>query len=362
MVPVSRNGGFRALSALVCGGLLVLFLASHVGDAALLGQAAARSAKSAVRATGVHVRMDPTSRSALLRSPALSSAIQENHPRAHALGKRPKALGETGRAHGLASSSPHVASGLVSSPRASGVNAAEPVIAQALGDLSGHVHHLPLGGPTVLPPEPPSHTYLTAETSAHKTYWLVRAYKTSVPYAVNNPAIGKAGSHRIAIASFGVVRPTSAVPHSNQDARAAFLWRESLLATGLSPDDTGPLLPSSRAAEEKVDLGDGVNGTLLTVSAHTVTLLWHEGDWTLVVRDTTPQTAVAMARPVVAYLHKAYMPPYPGLVAIGIGVEGVYTRIAWMDGPFAYHLENDLLWGNNPVAACAMAVHWHSGL
>ena len=79
----------------------------------------------------------------------------------------------------------------------------------------------------------------------------------------------------------------------------------------------------------------------------------------MAVRDVPPETAVAIARPVVAYLHKAFLPPRPGLVAIGIGVHGIYTRVAWVKGPYVFHLENDLLWGDNPVSACAMAVHWH---
>lgn len=237
------------------------------------------------------------------------------------------------------------------------LSAAQSVVDQALSDLSGHVHHLPLAGPTVLPPEPPSHTYLTAETSVGKDRWLVRVYKTDAPYAVDNPAIRSPASDPVPVASFGVLRPLR-IPHDTA-GMTTFLWDESLLATGRSIRDGGPLLPPAKAHGEAIDLGFGVQGILLAVSDETVSLVWHEGDWTLIVRDTTPQTAVAIARPLVAYLHKSYMPPHPGLVVVGIGVDGIETRIAWADGSFVNHIENQLLWGDNPTAACAMAVHWH---
>lgn len=245
------------------------------------------------------------------------------------------------------------------SPSSAALAVFPPVVAQALGDLAGHVRDLPLAGPTVLPPEPPSHTYLTATTRAGRTAWLVRVVKTDAPYAVNNPLITRPRSHPVAVANFGVVRLTASLPRIGTPALAAFLWGQSLAATGRDQAAVGPVLPPLIHGQP-VNLGLGISGTLYPVGVGTVTLVWQEGDWTLAVRDTLPATAVAVARPLVVYLHHAFLPPAPGLVAVSIGVHGIDTRVAWVQGAWIDHVENTLVWGDNPVAACAMAVHWHN--
>lgn len=349
--PLSMNR--RLLVSAGLAGLSALLLAGPVR-----GRFPAHSPRPRTAAGVVAVAHVPVQRSALpeAHTPARKAKTGVRHAKAGASGGRtnpgrsPSLLGGPLVPAGSTPSTPSHPS------QATTLSADQSVVDQALGDLVGHVHHLPLGGPTVLPPEPPSHTYLTAETSVRRNGWLVQVYKTDAPYAVDNPAIQRPASDPVAVADFGVIRPARRAP--SKGGAAAYLWAESLLATGDSVASAGPLLPSAHGPGETVDLGLGVQGTLLAVSDGTVTLVWHEGDWTLVVRDTTPDTAVAIARPVVAYLHKAYMPPHPGLVAIEIGVDGIGTRVAWIKGPYVYHIENRLRFGDNPTAACAMAVHW----
>lgn len=234
-----------------------------------------------------------------------------------------------------------------------------PVVAQALAALAGRVGGLPLGAPASLPPEPPSHTYLTARTVVRGSGWRVQVLKADQAYAVNNPAILSASAHAEPVVGFGVARlgaPLSALAGA---ARTIALWRAGLRARGLASRRVRPPLPSGRALAH-VALGAGIAASLYGAGGGTDTLVWHEGDWTLIVADTTSATAQALARPIVAYLHRAFLPPDPGLIVVAIGVHGVYTRIDWSAGPLLYYVDNDLRAGDNPVSACAMAVTWRA--
>ena len=232
-----------------------------------------------------------------------------------------------------------------------------PVVAQSLQDILATGTELPVGGPTFLPPEPPSRLYLTGQTAVSPASWTVHVLTATAPYAVNNPALVSTKAHTQTVASFGVGKLTQKVPTVGSAALPTYLWQASLTASGLGKDALGPLLPVG-AISRPADLGLGIRGALLTTGSGVHSLVWHEGDWTLVVRNVSNQTALSIGRRVVTYLHKAYMPPYPGLVAIGMGVHGIYTRIDWVDGGYLYRIDDDLGWGVNPVAACEMAVRW----
>lgn len=234
-----------------------------------------------------------------------------------------------------------------------------PVVAQALGAITGRVGGLPLGAPTTLPPEPPSHTYLTARTAVSGRGWRVQVLKADQAYAVNNPAILTASAHAKPVVAFGIERLAAPLSALGSAARAIALWRAGLRARGLASRRAQPPLPSGGALA-RVALGSGIVGSLYAAGGGTDTLVWHEGDWTLAVVDTTSATAQALARPIVAYLHRAFLPPDPGLIVVAIGVHGVYTRIDWRVGPLLYYVDNDLRAGDNPVSACAMAVTWQT--
>lgn len=231
------------------------------------------------------------------------------------------------------------------------------VVTQSLVDVLKAAPKLPVGAPAFLPPEPPSRLYLTATTTVSPGAWTVHILTAVKPYAVDNPALAGAAARPQTVASFGVAKSDQRIPPVGRPVLLAYLWQASLTTSGLEKDALGPLLPA-QATSRPVDLGLGIQGRLLTMRSGVDSLVWHEGDWTLVVRDTPQATSVPIARRVVAYLHKAYMPPHPGLVVIGVGVHGVYTRIDWVDGGYLYHIVDDLAWGQNPVAACEMAVDW----
>lgn len=231
-----------------------------------------------------------------------------------------------------------------------------PVVAQALTDVYDQNRTLPLGGPTVLPPEPPSRLYLTAETVASRSAYTVHILKATAPLAVNSPALTSPKVHAQAVASFGVTRISVSLPPVGSPELAPDLWEDGLVARGLQPNAFGPLEIGTGPASH-VSLGLGITATLLPVDVNS-TLVWHEGDWTLVVREMPKAIAMATGRRIVAYLHRAYMPPAPGLVVVDLGVHGLNTMIDWVKGNDLYRVTNDLSSGSNPVAACAMAVHW----
>lgn len=234
------------------------------------------------------------------------------------------------------------------------------VVSQALTDVYDANRDLPLGGPTLLPPEPPSRLYLTAETETSQTAYTVHVLKTAQPLAVDSPALKSPKTHPQAVASFGVTRLSVHLPAVGSPHLAPDLWQDGLVASGLQPNALGPL-EIGTGPGSSVSLGLGISATLYPVGVDS-TLVWHEGDWTLVVRDISKPNALAIGRNVVTYLHRAYMPPYPGLVVIGLGVHGFWTRLDWLEGTNLYRINNDLnsTAVSNPVAACEMAVHWQA--
>ncbi|MCL6596919.1 MAG: hypothetical protein K6V73_12040 [Firmicutes bacterium] len=233
-----------------------------------------------------------------------------------------------------------------------------PVVAQALAAVAARAPTLglPVGGPLALPPEPPSHTYLTAQTRVGRGAWSVLLVRTDAPYAVDNPAIAEPAAHASPVAEFGVARAQGR-PSDRPAALAAYLWRESLALGGLVPRGGLPPLPFAGAARS-IDLGEGIVGAVRQAGPGAVSITWREGEWTLAVLDVAPATARAIARALVAYLHVALLPPHPGVAAVAVAVGGVTTRLAWLARGDVYHVEDVLAWGENPVAACAMAVSW----
>lgn len=239
-----------------------------------------------------------------------------------------------------------------------------PTALQALQYLSSHTT-LILGAPTVVPHLPSPSGYLAAQAQASSTGWVVHLLETTRAYAVNNPQIPQhlidaPQTYAAAIASFGVTHLTGTIPSSGNPQLPSFLWQEGLIASGMGPNALGPLTLTGDQSRT-VNLGYGITGTLYQQNSFYSNLVWQEGEWTFVVMNTNKRQAVSIAQPVVTYLHTAYLPPHPGLVAINIGAHGAYTHLDWIANRMLYHINNDTLAvQNNAVEACQMAVSWHS--
>ncbi len=222
---------------------------------------------------------------------------------------------------------------------------------------------LPLGAPTVLPRLPSPSGYWAGQVQASSVAWTVHLMETTEPYQVNSVKIPQhlvdgPQSYAAAVASFGIMSLHGSAPAVGTAQWTNFLWQEGLISSGLQRNAMGPLIPPD-AQTESVNLGDQIVGTWYRANAENGTLIWHEGDWTLAVKGGE-SSALGMSRPVAAYLHKASLPPYPGLVEIATGVHGVFTRIDWVAQHRLYHINNDTVGAHNALRACQMAVSWQA--
>lgn len=210
------------------------------------------------------------------------------------------------------------------------------VVAQALTWV--HAHPAPaLGAPTWLPSMPnTTGRFLAATASASTQGWAVALHGTAHPYGVNNPAIAAAASTHPWV-SFG----TQALSASQRTTSPLSLLE--------AYSQMGPSHPAVTAGTPKpVALGEGITGTVYGNG----TVLWHEGDWTMVVQGTSGSADVAAAKPLVAYLHTAYLPPHPGLVDVFQNT----ASVDWING----HTLVSIQGGPVPaVDVLHMAVTWH---
>ncbi len=187
--------------------------------------------------------------------------------------------------HAATSSSPSTRT--ATSPTASSVTTASTagtpaspynsVVAQALTWAHAHTT-LALGAPTWLPGMPSSTgAYLAATATASAHGWAVTLHGTAHPYGMNNPAIAASPSTHPWV-SFG----TQALSASQRTTS-----RLSLLE---AYSQMGPSHPAVTAGTPKpAALGEGITGTVYGNG----TVLWHEGDWTMVVQGTSGSADVA---------------------------------------------------------------------
>lgn len=172
-----------------------------------------------------------------------------------------------------------------------------PVVTEALNWAKARTK-MSLGAPTWLPSLPKTvGAYLSATATATAGGWSVALHGTAKPYGINNPAIAQAASTHPWV-SFS----TQTLTTSQETASPL-----SLLEAYSQMGPSHPTITTGTA--HQVALGDGITGSWYSNG----TLLWHEGDWTLVVSGSHD---LATAKPMVAYLHQAYLPPHPGLVAV----------------------------------------------
>ncbi|MHB1627946.1 MAG: hypothetical protein ACYCVB_06170 [Bacilli bacterium] len=94
---------------------------------------------------------------------------------------------------------------------------------------------------------------------------------------------------------------------------------------------------------------------------------WGEGDWTVELSGGTLAREEQAAGPVIAYLHRYFLPPYPGIFAIHLvkGTDqGAYqdealTELDWMDGHVLSYVVDPTASSQTPVAAASLTVSWH---
>lgn len=221
------------------------------------------------------------------------------------------------------------------------------VVAKAMGAIAGKTL-LPLEGPSVVPE--PHGGYLTARAQALPSTYVVFLIDTTRPLAVNSPLINRFLSPHANVAQFSAARLKATQPRPGSPNYLQYLARYNPL-----------FVRSTHAAVGQVDLGLGINAAIYhTTSGRTKTLLdWNEGDWTVQVQGGTLPHDERLATPLVAYLHRYFLPPYPGIVAVQVlGEDRARTEIDWMDQHVLSTVVNQRASAQNPVQAAQMAAHW----
>ena len=223
------------------------------------------------------------------------------------------------------------------SARRSSPSPYKPVVAHALHWLQARTHE-PLGAPTWIPNISRTQTPYVSPTAQVSTHgWAILLHLTRHPYGVNNPAINQSPHTQNGVSwGLNVMTPGQLVTH-----RLTLLEAYSQIGPSHPPITTG--------TPHSVSLGTGITGSLYGNG----TIVWHEGDWTLIVQGTgtngTPD--VAEAKTLVAYLHTASLPPDPGLVAVYQNT----ASVDWLNGRFLF----SIVGGQKPAQdVLRMAVSW----
>ena len=211
------------------------------------------------------------------------------------------------------------------------------VVTQALQWLQARTHQ-PLGAPTWIPSASmASGQYISPTTNLSAQGWAILLHLTHHPYGVNNPAINQSPDTQIWV-SWGLNVMTTGQLATN---------RLGLLEAYSQMGPSHP--PVTQGTPQPVSLGTGINGSLYGNG----TVVWHEGDWTLIVQGTgTNGTSdVAEAKTLVAYLHTAYLPPYSGLVDVLQNT----ASVDWLQGSSLF----SMMGGQEPALdVLHMAVSW----
>lgn len=211
------------------------------------------------------------------------------------------------------------------------------VVTQALQWLQARTHQ-PLGAPTWIPRA--QGQYVSPTTNLSTQGWAIFLHLTNHPYEVNNPAINQSPDTQNWV-SWGLNVMTPSQLATN---------RLGLLEAYSQMGPTHP--PVTTGAPQPVSLGTGITGSLYGNG----TVIWHEGDWTLMVQGTGTKGAsdVADAKTLVAYLHTASLPPYPGLVDVFQNT----ASVDWLTGQSLF----SILGRHEPALdVLHMAVSWRPG-
>ncbi len=209
------------------------------------------------------------------------------------------------------------------------------VVSQTLQWLQARTHQ-PLGAPTWIPSaSTPQGQYVSPTANLSAQGWAIFLHLTNHPYEVNNPAINQSPDTQNWVSwGLNVMTPSQLATH-----RLGLLEAYSEMGPSHPPVTTGTPQP--------VPLGTGITGSLYGNG----TVIWHEGDWTLMVQGTGGASDVAGAKTLVAYLHTASLPPYPGLVDV---VQNT-ASVDWLTGSSLF----SIMGGHEPALdVLHMAVSW----
>ncbi len=200
-----------------------------------------------------------------------------------------------------------------------------PVVRESLQWMSGRDAQGP-GAPAWIPALPPGQKgdFISATASLAAQGWDVALHETRQPYGINTPSIN-ASPYTRPFVSWGMNAMTAGQMHT----AASLAGRLQLLESYSSLGPSHPAL--STANSRAVALGSGITGTLY--SNHTV--LWHEGLWTVAVQGSTGAGDVAEAKPLVAYLSHAALPPDPGFVSVFQNT----ASVDWLQGTRLYSID-----------------------
>jgi|GEM_PF-5574110 len=221
------------------------------------------------------------------------------------------------------------------------------VIKLALQAISGHTS-LSLNGPLNLTFRRTG--YLTARTQATPKSYAVSVIATRRPLAINSPLIPRYLSTDPMIAQFGSMRLTAVQPAPGSPNYL------SILAAHNPQVEKIP----ATSATAYPNLGLGIRGAVYQHGTSAF-LDWGEGDWTAEISGGTLAQEEQVSSPVIAYLHRYLLPPYPGIVAVHLvkGTDQALTEIDWMDGHVLSYIIDPTASSQTPVAAASMAVSWH---
>ncbi len=225
------------------------------------------------------------------------------------------------------------------SARRSSPSSYKPVVAQALQWLQARTHE-PLGAPTWIPNISRTQTPYVSPTAQVSTRgWAISLHLTRHPYGVNNPAINQSPDTQNGVSwGLNVMTPGQLATH-----RLTLLEAYSQMGSSHPPITTG--------TPQAVSLGTGITGSLYGNG----TIVWHEGDWTLIVQGTSAtktSSDVAEAKALVTYLHTASLPPDPGLV-------DVFQHTASVDWLAAHALFSIMGCQEPAHDVLHMAASWH---
>ncbi len=211
------------------------------------------------------------------------------------------------------------------------------VVNQALQWLHARTSRA-LGAPTWIPGAAKvKGQYLSPTTNVSQQGWAIFLHLTSRPYGVNNPAINQSPHTRNWVSwGLNVMTPSQLDTH-----QLGLLEAYNPIGPNHPPVTTG--------TSHSISLGTGITGKLYENG----TVIWHEGNWTLMVQGTDANRGpdVAQAKTLEAYLHTASLPPHPGLI-------DVYQNTAsvdWLNGRFLF----SIMGGREPAPdVLHMAVSW----
>lgn len=224
------------------------------------------------------------------------------------------------------------------------------VVSQALHAVA-HRTGLGLAGPLEVPARAAG--YVTARAQAGPSTYTVWVLQTTRALGINSTQINEYLSQMPRVATFGAMRLAQAQPPMGAPNYLAALAQHN-------PDYVH--WPVAVNAVAYPNLGLGIRGAVYQYEGKTV-LDWTEGDWTVQISGGTVAREEEAAPPIVAYLHRYFLPPHPGIFAVHLtratGPLATRTWIDWMNGHVLNYVTDPTPAGDNATASAAMAVSWH---